>query len=82
MRRSVRRIPPTRWPRSTLMEVTSEESARDTSLLDEWRAELGDEVIAALVRVAAEGIAAGTLPGFSEKHEFLEYLREPHRRFA
>jgi hypothetical protein len=62
--------------------MTSEAAAYETPLLDEWRAQLGDEGVAAVVRRARDQIAAGSLPGFSDKPEFLDYLRELRRRSA
>jgi hypothetical protein len=62
--------------------MTSEETANQTPLLDEWRAQLGEEGVAAVVHRARDQIAAGSLPGFSDKLEFLDYLREPRRRSA
>ena len=51
-------------------------------LLDEWRAEVGDEEVAAAVRVARAQIADGSLRGFSDKGEFLDYIQGPRRRSA
>ncbi len=68
------------WP--TLEEMSRGDAAGEAALLDEWRAEVGDEAIAAAVHAAAGQIAEGRLPGFSDKHEFLEYLRESRRRSA
>jgi hypothetical protein len=60
----------------------SEESASPTPLLDEWRAEVGDEAVAAAVHSTRAQIADGSLRGFSDKVEFLEYLQGPRRRSA
>lgn len=60
----------------------SEETASLTPLLDEWRAEVGDETVAAAVVAARARIADGSLRGFSDKDELLEYLRGTHRRSA
>ena len=60
----------------------SEESASPTPVLDEWRAEVGDEAVAAAVQAARAQIGGGSLRGFSEKDELLEYLRGTHRRSA
>ncbi len=62
--------------------VPSEESQSDTPVLDQWRAEVGDEAIRAVVDAARERIADGSLPGFSDARAFLRYLREPRRRSA
>jgi len=60
----------------------SEDSASRTPLLDEWQAEMGDEAVAAAVEAARAQIADGSLRGFSDKDEFLEYLQGPRRRSA
>ena len=60
----------------------SEESTSPTPLLDEWRAEVGYEAVAAAVHSARAQIADGSLRGFSDKDELLEYLRGPRRRSA
>ncbi len=60
----------------------SEETASATPLLDEWRAEVGDEAVAAAVVAARAQIADGSLRGFSDKDELLEYLRGTRRRSA
>jgi hypothetical protein len=62
--------------------MSSDQAANETPLLDEWRAQLGDEGVAAVVRRARDQIAAGSLPGFSDKLEFLDYVRELRRRSA
>jgi hypothetical protein len=62
--------------------VTSGQAASETPLLDEWRAQLGDEDVAAVVRRARDQIASGSLPGFSDKLGFLDYVRELRRRSA
>ena len=51
-------------------------------MLDAWREELGDEAIGSAVEAAREEIATGRLPGFSDKNQFLEYLRGAHRQSA
>lgn len=58
----------------------SEENA--SPLLDEWRTEVGDEAVAAAVEAARAQIADGSLRGFSDKDEFLEYLQGARRRSA
>ncbi|MDQ6783122.1 MAG: hypothetical protein M3063_06715 [Actinomycetota bacterium] len=58
----------------------SEETASPTRLLDDWRAEVGDE--AAAVQAARAQIADGSLRGFSDKDELLEHLQGTHRRSA
>ncbi len=60
----------------------SEDSSSDTPVLDEWRAQIGDEAIAAMVEEARAQIADGSLPGFSDKGELLEYLQGSRRRSA
>ena len=60
----------------------SEESSSETPLLDEWRAEVGDEAVAAAVEAARAQIADGSLRGFSNKDGLLDYLQGPHRRSA
>jgi len=60
----------------------SEETANRTPLLDEWRAEVGDEAVAAAVQAARAQIADGSLRSFSDKDELIEYLRGTHRRSA
>ena len=62
--------------------MPSGDAASDTALLGEWRAEVGDDAIGAAVCAAAGQIADGSLPGFTDKHEFLDYLWEPRRRSA
>jgi len=59
-----------------------ETSSSATPLLDAWRAEVGDEAVAAAVVAARAQIADGSLQGFSDKDELLEYLRDTHRRSA
>jgi hypothetical protein len=58
------------------------ESSSETPLLDAWRAEVGDEAVAAAVEAARAQIADGSLPGFSGKEELLEYLQGSRRRSA
>ena len=60
----------------------SDESASPTPLLDEWRAEVGDEAVAAAVHAARAQIADGSLRGFSDKGELADYLQGPRRRSA
>lgn len=62
--------------------MPSEQSQSDTPVLDQWRAEVGDEAIRTVVDVARGRIADGSLPGFSDPRAFVEYLREPRRRSA
>ena len=60
----------------------SEESSSETPLLDEWRAEVGDDAVAAAVEAARARIADGSLRGFSDKDELLDYLQRSRRRSA
>jgi len=60
----------------------SEDSSTATPLLDEWRAGVGDEAVAVAVEVARAQIADGSLRGFSDKEELLEYLQGSRRRSA
>ena len=60
----------------------SETSSSSTPLLDEWRGEVGDDVVAAAVQAARAQIAEGSLRGFSEKNELADYLQGPRRRSA
>ena len=60
----------------------SEERSSETPLLDEWRAEVGDDAVAAAVESARAQIADGSLRGFSDKDELLDYLQSSHRRSA
>ncbi len=60
----------------------SEERSSETPLLDEWRAEVGDDAVAAAVGTARAQIADGSLRGFSDKDELREYLQRSHRRSA
>lgn len=61
----------------------SEERSTETPLLDEWRAEVGDDAVAAAaVEAARAQIADGSLRGFSDKDELLDYLQRSHRRSA
>jgi len=62
--------------------VASTIDRRLSTLLDEWRADVGDEAVAAVVDTARAQIADGSLRGFSDKDELLEYLRGTHRRSA
>jgi hypothetical protein len=62
--------------------MTSKQAANETPLLGEWRAQLGDEGVAAVVRRARDQITAGSLPGFSNKLELLDYVQELRRRSA
>jgi hypothetical protein len=62
--------------------MNSEEAANETPLLDEWRAQLGVDGVAAVVRRARDQIAGGSLPGFSDKPDLLDHLRELRRRSA
>jgi hypothetical protein len=60
----------------------SEERSSETPLLDEWRAEVGDDAVAAAVEAARAQIADGSLRSFSDKDELREYLQRSHRRSA
>lgn len=59
----------------------SADSPSDTPVLDEWRAQVGDEAVAEAVEAARASIADGSLGGFSGG-ELLEYLRGGRRRSA
>ncbi|MDP8930533.1 MAG: hypothetical protein M3O70_18675 [Actinomycetota bacterium] len=65
-----------------VLQVPSQQNQSDTPVLDQWRAEVGDEAIRAVVDVAREQIASGSLPGFWDPRAFLRFLREPPRRSA
>lgn len=52
------------------------------SLLDQWRAEVGDEAIAAIVAEEQAKIAAGTLPALSDLGALREHLGRQRRRSA
>jgi hypothetical protein len=58
------------------------ESSSPTPLLDEWRAEVGDEAVAVAVEAARAQIADGSLRGFADKDEFREYLQSARRGAA
>ncbi len=60
----------------------SEENASPTPLLDEWRAQVGDEAVAHAVEAARAQIADGSLRGFSDKDELKDYLQGTDRRSA
>jgi len=60
----------------------SDETASLTPLLDEWRAEVGDDAVAVAVQAARAQIGDGSLRGFSDKDELLEHLQGTHRRSA
>ena len=60
----------------------SEERSSETPLLDEWRAEVGDDAVAAAVEAARAQIADASLRGFSDKDELRDYLQRSHRRSA
>jgi hypothetical protein len=60
----------------------SEESVSPTPLLDEWRGEVSDEAVAAAVEADRAQIADGSLRGFSDKDELLEYLQGARRHSA
>jgi len=60
----------------------SEDSSSPIPLLDEWRAEVGDEAVAAAVEAARAQIADGSLRGFSDKDELREYFEGSHRHSA
>ena len=62
--------------------MSAEEAGGQTPVLDAWPEEVGDEAVASAVQAARDDIAAGRLPGFSDKGQFLEYLRGTHRRPA
>ena len=62
--------------------MSAEEAVGQTPVLDAWREEVGDEAVASAVHTARDDIAAGRLPGFSDKRRFLEYLRGTHRHGA
>jgi hypothetical protein len=60
----------------------SETGSSATPRLNEWRAEVGDEAVAAAVKAARAQITDGSLRGFSDKDELREHLRGLHRRSA
>jgi len=60
----------------------SDDTSSETPLLDEWRAEVGDEAVAAMVEAARTQIGDGSLRGFSDKDELSDYLQGTHRRSA
>lgn len=62
--------------------MSPDEAVGQTPALDAWREEIGDEAIVSAVQTAREEIAAGRLPGFADKRQFLEYLRGTHRHSA
>ena len=62
--------------------MSAEEAVGPTPVLDAWREEVGDEAVVSAVQAARDDIAAGGLPGFSDKGQFLDYLRGTHRRSA
>jgi hypothetical protein len=62
--------------------VAPHDRTSDTPLLDKWLSEIGDDAVVEAVAQARRSIADGTMPGFSDKVEFLEYLRHPHRQTA
>jgi len=62
--------------------VAPHDRTSDTPLLDKWLSEIGDDAVVEAVAQARRSIAEGTMPGFSDKGEFLEYLRHPHRQTA
>ena len=60
----------------------SETIPSPTPLLDEWRGEVGDDAVAAVVQAARAQIAEGSLQGFSDKDELAEYLKGSRSRSA
>jgi hypothetical protein len=54
-----------------------------TSPLDDWIAEVGEEAIAAIIAETRKQIAEGSIPSFTDKEQFLSYIRRgPQRRSA
>jgi hypothetical protein len=62
--------------------VAPQDRIGDTPLLDEWIAEVGEDVVVETVAEARRSIADGKTPGFSDKDEFLKHLRRQHRQTA
>ena len=60
------------------VEMASEESSKDTPLLDQWIAEVGEDGVVLAVETARRAIAEGRLPGFSDKDELFENLQRRH----
>ena len=52
--------------------------ANQPTLLEEWRAEVGDEEIARIVRAVRDDAAAGVLPAFTDKEALLAYWNSRH----
>jgi hypothetical protein len=62
--------------------VAPQDQIGDTPLLDEWLAEVGEDAVVEAVAEARRSITDGKTPGFSDKDEFLKYLRRQHRQTA
>jgi hypothetical protein len=45
------------------------------SLLDEWRAEVGDNEVARLVAETRRGADAGLIPSFTDRDSLLAYMQ-------
>lgn len=59
---------------ASMNEASERNDAADqASLLEEWRAEVGDEEIARRVRAARHDAATGALPAFTDKEALLAY---------
>lgn len=52
------------------------------SLLDEWRAEVGDEEIARIVAQARREAEEGSAPSFTDRESMLAWMRERANRPA
>ena len=46
------------------------------SLLDEWRAEVGDDEVIRIIRQTREDADSGRLPSFTDKESLLAYWRQ------
>ncbi|MDQ6614557.1 MAG: hypothetical protein M3083_07380 [Actinomycetota bacterium] len=62
---------------------THEDNSRVVgSLLDDWRAEVGDEEIVRIVDATRRDAAQGLIPGFTERDDLLAYWSERAHRQA
>lgn len=61
-------------------QVMSERPNSAESALDEWIAEIGEEGVAAVIEEARRQIEDGSVPGFTDKDQFLAYIQRGHRR--
>ena len=57
----------------------AKQSSEESSLLDQWIAEVGEDGVVAAVEDARRAITEGRLPGFADKDELREYLRRWQR---